>query len=686
MQIENKIVALAGNPNVGKSTVFNALTGLNQHTGNWTGKTVELAYGKSRNKEKNITFVDLPGTYSLSASSKEEEVARDFIAFDKPFLTVIVCDACCLERNLNLVMQILAITSKVIVCVNLISEAKKRGITIDLIKLEKLLKVPVIGICAKKKKTLEKLLNKIDEMLKTPKSDTPYILEYQKEISEVTDEISKNIKTNFYNKHLLAEKLLIGDMAFVKMADSKILTDEKLLNLVLEKQKSLESIGILKQQLEDNIISSPIKKAEEIADVCVKIEDKKETFALKVDKIVTSKKFGIPIMVLLISLIFWLTIVGSNYPSSLLATGFANIKPLVCEMFLKLQIPPFIIGVLVDGVYTVLTWVIAVMLPPMAIFFPLFTFLEDLGYLPRIAFNLDKGFNKCSACGKQGLTMAMGFGCNAVGVVGARIIDSPRERLIAIITNNIVPCNGRFPSIIAIISIFLVANTSLVKGLWSAFFLTLVILFSICMTFVCSYILSKTLLKGERSSFTLELPPYRTPKISDILVRSFLDRTLYVLMRAIIVAAPAGLIIYLLSNFIIGDTSILHHINQFLDPFGRIIGLDGVIITAFILGFPANEIVIPIILMSYMSNGTLVEMASLSSLQTILMQNGWTVLTGICFIVFSLIHFPCSTTLLTIKKETKSLKWTFVSFIYPTLVGILLCFLINIVGKTLLLI
>lgn len=379
-------------------------------------------------------------------------------------------------------------------------------------------------------------------------------------------------------------------------------------------------------------------------------------------------------MILFFALIFWITITGANYPSQLLSDFFGIIESKLIYLFELVNSPNWLMELLVFGMYRTLAWVVAVMLPPMAIFFPLFTILEDLGYLPRIAFNLDGFFKKACTSGKQALTMCMGFGCNAAGVVGARIIDSPRERLIAILTNNFVPCNGRFPFLITIASIFIASSVS---GIWSSILSTLsvitVIIIGIIMTFIISIILSKTILKGLPSSFVLELPPYRKPQFSKILVRSIFDRTLFVLGRAISVAAPAGIIIWLFANINIYGISILDHIASFLNPFATLMGLDGYILTAFILALPANEIVLPIILMSYMSGGILVQIEDIASISNILISNGWTILTAINVMLFSLMHFPCSTTLISIKKETGSWKWATLSFIIPTICGIVMC-------------
>ncbi|MGN2369922.1 ferrous iron transport protein B [Clostridium cagae] len=683
---DDKVIALAGNPNVGKSTVFNNLTGLNQHTGNWPGKTVTNATGKYIHNKKDFILVDIPGTYSLMANSVEEEVARDFICFGNPDATVVIVDATCLERNLNLVLQTLEITENVLVCVNLMNEAKRKGIVINLEKLSSLLGVPVVGTSANIGKGLKELKDEIYNLSFNSINKNTISIKYSSFIEESILLIEKSLPDNLKDKintRWLSLKLLEGDLTLLSSINNYIgfnlLDDTGISKAIYNAKEYLKINGLDENMLRDEIVTTLVRIAEKVSkDVVAFSLEKYNDFDRKIDKVLTSKKFGIPIMILLLAIIFWITITGANVPSEMLATGLFWIQDKLSTFLFSLGAPVWLEGVLIQGVYRTLAWVVSVMLPPMAIFFPLFTLLEDLGYLPRIAYNLDNFFKKSCACGKQALTMCMGFGCNAAGIIGCRIIDSPRERLIAIITNNFVPCNGRFPTLIAIITMFFAGMfVGPFQSIASTLILTCVILLGVFMTLTISKILSKTILKGIPSSFTLELPPYRKPQVGKIIVRSIFDRTLFVLGRAIVVAAPAGLVIWLMANLNVNGLSILTHCANFLNQFAHLIGLDGYILMAFILGFPANEIVIPIIIMSYMATGSIIELSSTAQLHSLLLENGWTWLTAVCVMLFSLMHWPCSTTCLTIKKETQSLKWTAISFLVPTITGITICFIVT---------
>ena len=610
-------IALAGNPNVGKSTIFNALTKMRQHTGNWAGKTVACASGQFLYKNAACHVVDLPGIYSLRTHSEEEEIAREYIASGKADLLLIVCDATCLERGLHLLKQIGDLetsASTIILCVNLCDEAAKKGISLDFKLLSERLHIPVIPCMARKRHGLDALKAEIYKIYQKP-TGCPCCC--------CCPDISRS--------------LLLPDFSPEELAAQAVTYE----NPAYQKRQN------------------------------------------RVDRLVTGRISGTLIMIVLLLGIFWLTITGANYPSAFLWDLFFKLESHMAAALTAAGVPAWFTEVSVYGVFRVVAWIVSVMLPPMAIFFPLFTLLEDLGYLPRAAFNMDCAFKRCHACGKQCLTMAMGLGCNAAGVVGCRIIDSPRERLVAILTNSLVPCNGRFPTLIMLITLFFMGSQSVsgsfLTSLMTAGVLTGFILLGIAATLFSSWLLSKTLLKGMPSSFTLELPPYRKPQFGKVIVRSIFDRTLFVLGRAVVVAAPAGLIIWLMANIYAGDQSLLWHLSSFLDPFGRFLGMDGIILVGFILGFPANEIVVPIILMAYLQTGRLVDMSDSSTLLTLFTAQGWTIKTALCMAVFSLFHWPCSTTCLTIKKETGSLKWTAVAFLLPTLIGILLCSFINLI-------
>jgi len=678
-------VALSGNPNVGKSTLFNSLTGSSQHTGNWAGVTVSCFKGSCSSKKYNYVFADLPGTYSLMAHSAEEALARDGICFGNCDAAVVICDSTCLERNLNLVLQILETGIPAMVCVNFMDEAAKKNIRIDLPALSRELSAPVAGTTARKKRSLEHFLDRLDETVDHPDTE-PFHISYDAAVEQAismllpfTEPLSSRLSPRW-----LALRLLENDPGLLRSLNTflgrDLSEDDALCQAVRQARSHLDQAGIFEDDLKDRIVSGIVNTAESIASRTVSLPEKpygkRDAFW---DRILTGRLAGYPAMIGLLALIFWLTITGANYPSALLSSLFFSFQEKLTAAFMAVNAPQWLHGILVLGVYRVLAWVISVMLPPMAIFFPLFTLLEDFGYLPRIAYNLDRPFQCCKACGKQALTMAMGFGCNAAGVTGCRIIDSPRERLIAILTNSFVPCNGRLPALVTLITLFFTGASSAgpISSLRPALILTFFILTGVAATFFVSRLLSATVLKGMPSSFTLELPPYRRPQIGRVIWRSILDRTLFILGRAAAVAAPAGLVIWILANVSIGDISLLARFSGYLDPIGRLMGMDGVILMAFILGLPANEIVIPIIIMAYTSQGTLIEPGNLSDLHTLLISQGWTWVTALCTMVFFLFHWPCSTTLMTIKKETGSLKWTCLSILLPTACGVILCMAIT---------
>jgi ferrous iron transport protein B len=609
---ESCLAALAGNPNTGKSTLFNALTGLKQHTGNWPGKTVEMKKGSFQHHGWTCEVVDLPGTYSLTPASPEEEAARDFLRSGNSDAVVVVADATCLERGLHLALQVMQLTPKTILCLNLMDEAKRQRLRLDVDELEGELGIPVVPTTATKGEGLEELKDAIIRVAQGQLQPRP---------------------------------VPVGSDA-------------------------------------DEPAAALYRRAEEIAARVARGSPvPRPSLTSRLDKLVISPGFGIPFMLALLAGVLWLTLVGAGYPSELLAAAFSRGERHLSLLLNTAGFPRWLHDPLVLGMYRGLAWVVAVMLPPMAIFFPLFTLLEDFGLLPRIAFNLDRSFQRAGAHGKQSLTMAMGFGCNAAGVVAARIIDSPRERLVAVLTNNFVPCNGRFPLLMVMGGVVAAAAPGLAGGWVPSLVVMGAMVVSVLATLLVSRLLTATILRGEPSFFILELPPYRLPRVGTVLVRSFLDRTLAVLWRAVVVAAPAGLLTWVLANVSVQGVTLLSHFSAWLNPLGRAMGLDGMILLAFILGLPANEIVIPILLMGYLSADSLLAVEDLAAMRAVLTANGWTWLTALNFIIFALFHWPCGTTLLTIRRETGSCKWTLLAALLPTALGICLCIFLTIIVK-----
>ncbi len=713
-------IALAGNPNTGKSTLFNALTGLRQHTGNWPGKTISRAEGGFSYEDAAYKIVDLPGTYSLLSASQDEEVARDFILFGKPDVTVIVIDATRLERNLNLALQVLQITDRAIICLNLMDEAKSHGITIDTRGLARDLGVPVVPCSARQKEGIPALTAEIARVASGETRCRPRRLDKKIPVLQnAVDQLVSQLQRTFpgiAQAPWVALRLLEGDRRIMEAVangeletplldpqattiPSKESSEQSVRSSEAERQELLANAARLRWEVPANFrdkwVETIYAEAAGLADKHSQKdgESTRLSWELRLDRLLTSRLTGFPVMILALAAILWITIVGANIPSAFLASIFLDSwHPALKDLATQVGLPLWLNGLLVDGIYLTTAWVVSVMLPPMAIFFPLFTLLEDFGYLPRVAFNLDRHFQKAGAHGKQALTMCMGLGCNAAGVIATRIIDSPREKLIAILTNNFALCNGRWPTQILIATVFIGALAPpALAGLVAAASVLAITLLGVGFTLLTSWALSNTVLKGEASTFSLELPPYRPPNILRTFYTSLIDRTLFVLWRAIVFAAPAGAVIWLIANVQMGEVTLAGNLVDWLEPFAWALGLNGIILLAYVVAIPANEIVIPTVLMltvlttgvsgvGEQGAGVMFEVEG-KSLSTILHAGGWTLLTAVNLMLFSLCHNPCSTTIYTIYKETRSAKWTTLATLMPLAIGFVLCATIALVWR-----
>lgn len=653
----NKTILLVGNPNVGKSSIFNILTHSHEHTGNWTGKTVKLARKNIINT--NYTLIDLPGIYSLSSLSDEEIVAKDTLLFEQYEKIIYVMDSSNIEKNLHLLLQILEINKNIILCLNMVDELDIKGIKINDKKLSEILDIKVIRCSASKNIGIKELIESLDE---ESKSSYNYIYDYniEKGISDIFEYLTNQFKSRF-----IALKLLEKDITLVDSIKTKYKID------IIDKDIQNYLMNVNSEEISDSVSNLLNNISKNIYNEVVEISKEKEIGTI--DKIFSKKIYALPIMFTIMFGIFFITIVLANYPSELLSLIFNKFEICLVNLSNILKIPSYIYEPIIYGIYRVVSFIVSVMFPPLVIFFFLFTYAEESGILPRLAFNFDKVF-KCSGChGKQALTICSGFGCNACAIVGSRIIDSKRDKLIAILTNSFIPCNGRFPMIIALITMFFTNSNN---KLQVSLYLTLFVILAILISLLTSFILSKTLLKGYNGFFILELPDYKKVKFKKVLKNSLIYKSLSILKKAVLVSIPCGVIIYFMTNTTIGNLSLFKIASNFLEPFGKLLGLDGVILLSFFLALPANEIVLPIIIMGYLGSKNVPMISNYLTIKEVLINNSWTYMTALSTILFSIMHFPCGTTLATIKSEVGT-KWMIYSFFIPLVTGILFLFILN---------
>ena len=653
----NKNILLVGNPNVGKSSIFNILTHSHEHTGNWTGKTVKLARKNIINT--NYTLIDLPGIYSLSSLSDEEIVAKDTLLFEQYEKIIYVMDSSNIEKNLHLLLQILEINKNIILCLNMVDELDIKGIKINDKKLSEILDIKVIRCSASKNIGIKELIESLDE---ESKSSYNYIYDYniEKGISDIFEYLTNQFKSRF-----IALKLLEKDITLVDSIKTKYKID------IIDKDIQNYLMHVNSEEISDSVSNLLNNISKNIYNEVVEISKEKEIGTI--DKIFSKKIYALPIMFIIMFGIFFITIVLANYPSELLSLIFNKFEICLVNLSNILKIPSYIYEPIIYGIYRVVSFIVSVMFPPLVIFFFLFTYAEESGILPRLAFNFDKVF-KCSGChGKQALTICSGFGCNACAIVGSRIIDSKRDKLIAILTNSFIPCNGRFPMIIALITMFFTNSNN---KLQISLYLTLFVILAILISLLTSFILSKTILKGYNGFFILELPDYKKVKFKKVLKNSLIYKSLSILKKAVLVSIPCGIIIYLMTNTTIGNLSLFKIASNFLEPFGKLLGLDGVILLSFFLALPANEIVLPIIIMGYLGSKNVPMISNYLTIKEVLINNSWTYMTALSTILFSIMHFPCGTTLATIKSEVGT-KWMIYSFFIPLITGILFLFILN---------